>query len=62
MNEGCQGLLVAAAAAYEETINWSAISIRLHRQLVTEQQPSYTRTHKQKVYLSTSVIAKIQAQ
>lgn len=46
MDEGCQGLLVAAAAAEEEAIDWFAVAVRLHRQLITEQQSSYD-THSQ---------------
>lgn len=44
MNEGCQDLLVAAAAACEEAVDWSALAVRLHGQLVAEQQSSYN-TH-----------------
>ena len=46
MDERCQILLVAAAAADEEAIDWFAVAVRLHRKLVTEQQSSYnTHTH-----------------
>lgn len=41
MNEGCQGLLVAAAVTEEEAINGSALTVYRHWQLETQQQSSY---------------------
>lgn len=36
MNKGRQGLLVAAATADKETVDGSAVTVRLHGQLVRE--------------------------
>lgn len=49
MNQTRQRLLVAAAAADEEPADGSAVAVRLHGQLVTEQQSSYRTTrHRQR--------------
>lgn len=46
MNEGCQRLLVTAAAADEEAADGSPSTIGLHRQTVRQEQPSCTTDRK----------------
>lgn len=46
MNEGCQRLLVAAAAADQEAADGSPSTIGLHRQTVRQEQPSCTTDRK----------------